>query len=194
MKTKGKLYFAYGSNMNLNQMVFRCPDAQVVDTRPVGGIPPRFRMNGGGHGVATILPDGQLCRWRPLAYLERDEQSLDLHEGFPRLYGKEPVTVVDPDGQKGSHGLYHEQPLQGRPRTAPKSSGGHPQWLPTEWDRNRFLFWKRSGSTQRDTHHKVIPEKSPARKWRGTINCFLAPVGLRFSSPLFFILPKRRLL
>ena len=26
------LYFAYGSNMNLNQMAFRCPDAEVVDT------------------------------------------------------------------------------------------------------------------------------------------------------------------
>lgn len=25
-----KLYFAYGSNINLNQMAFRCPAAQVV--------------------------------------------------------------------------------------------------------------------------------------------------------------------
>lgn len=25
------LYFAYGSNMNLNQMAFRCPDAEVVE-------------------------------------------------------------------------------------------------------------------------------------------------------------------
>ena len=25
------VYFAYGSNMNLNQMAFRCPDAEVVD-------------------------------------------------------------------------------------------------------------------------------------------------------------------
>ena len=27
---KEKLYFAYGSNMNLDQMEFRCPDAKVV--------------------------------------------------------------------------------------------------------------------------------------------------------------------
>ena len=32
MNTEEKLYFAYGSNMNLNQMAFRCPDAEVVDT------------------------------------------------------------------------------------------------------------------------------------------------------------------
>ena len=87
--------------MNLNQMAFRCPDAQVVDTVRLEGYRLAFRMNGGGHGVATILPepgsfvDGVL--WR---ISERDEQSLDHYEGFPRLYGKEPVTVVDPDGLK----------------------------------------------------------------------------------------------
>ena len=26
----GKLYFAYGSNINLDQMTYRCPDAQAV--------------------------------------------------------------------------------------------------------------------------------------------------------------------
>ena len=87
--------------MNLNQMAFRCPDAQVVDTVRLEGYRLAFCMNGGGHGVATILPepdsfvDGVL--WR---ISERDEQSLDLYEGFPRLYGKESVTVVDPDGLK----------------------------------------------------------------------------------------------
>lgn len=55
--------------MNLNQMAFRCPDAQVVDTVRLEGYRLAFRMNGGGHGVATILPEaGQLCGWRPLAH------------------------------------------------------------------------------------------------------------------------------
>lgn len=61
------LYFAYGSNMNLNQMAFRCPDAEVVDTVRLEGYRLAFCMNGGGNGVATILPeegsyvDGVLC-------------------------------------------------------------------------------------------------------------------------------------
>ena len=42
--------------MNLNQMAFRCPDAQVVDTVRLEGYRLAFCMNGGGHGVATILP------------------------------------------------------------------------------------------------------------------------------------------
>jgi hypothetical protein len=93
------LYFAYGSNMNLNQMAFRCPDAEVVDTVRLEGYRLAFRTNGGGNGVATILPepdsfvDGVL--WR---ISERDEQHLDHYEGFPFLYGKEPVTVTDQDG------------------------------------------------------------------------------------------------
>ncbi len=95
------LYFAYGSNMNLNQMAFRCPDAQVVDTVRLEGYRLAFCMNGGGNGVATILPepdsfvDGVL--WR---ISERDEQNLDHYEGFPRLYGKESVLVTDQEGLK----------------------------------------------------------------------------------------------
>lgn len=56
---EGKLYFAYGSNINLDQMAQRCPDAQVV-------------------GPVT----------------------LENYEGYPRLYGKEPVTVRDREGQE----------------------------------------------------------------------------------------------
>lgn len=75
IKTKEKLYFAYGSNMNLNQMAFRCPDAEVVESVRLEGYRLAFRTNGGGNGVATILPeegsyvDGVL--WR---ISERDEQ------------------------------------------------------------------------------------------------------------------------
>ena len=49
------LYFAYGSNMNVNQMAFRCPDAEVVDTVRLEGYRLAFCMNGGGNGVATIF-------------------------------------------------------------------------------------------------------------------------------------------
>ena len=41
------LYFAYGSNMNLNQMAFRCPDAEVVDTVRLEGYRLAFCMAAG---------------------------------------------------------------------------------------------------------------------------------------------------
>ena len=101
MKIKEKLYFAYGSNMNTNQMAFRCPDAQVIDTVRLENYRLAFRSNGGGKGVATILPeqgsfvDGVLWQISP-----KDEQSLDYYEGFPVLYGKETVSVRTSDGKQ----------------------------------------------------------------------------------------------
>ena len=35
--TKNRLYIAYGSNLNLPQMAFRCPTAKVVGTSEVKG-------------------------------------------------------------------------------------------------------------------------------------------------------------
>ena len=125
-----------------------------------------FCMNGGGHGVATILPepdsfvDGVL--WR---ISERDEQSLDLYEGFPRLYGKEPVTVVDPDGLKREVMAYTmNSPYKDAPA------------LPSQSYLSGILHGCRQNGietasileavwlTQRDTHHKAIPRKKPRQK------------------------------
>ena len=86
-------YFAYGSNMNLDQMARRCPDAEVVGAVRLDGYRLAFA------GVATILPDpgshvdGVL--WEISA---EDEKRLDFYEGFPRLYGKETITVTDKAG------------------------------------------------------------------------------------------------
>ncbi len=52
-----KMYFAYGSNMNLEQMASRCPDARVLGNVRLEGYRLTFRMNGGHRGVATVLPE-----------------------------------------------------------------------------------------------------------------------------------------
>lgn len=95
------LYFAYGSNMDLNQMAFRCPDAEVLETVRLEGYRLAFRSNGGNRGVATILPDpdshvdGVLWEISP-----EDERNLNFYEGFPRLYGKRTLTVVNRLGKE----------------------------------------------------------------------------------------------
>ena len=152
--------------MNLNQMAFRCPDAQVVDTVRLEGYRLAFRMNGGGHGVATILPeagsfvDGVL--WR---ISEQDEQSLDHYEGFPRLYGKEPVTVVDPDGLKREVMAYTmNSPYKDVPALPSKSylegilNGCRQNGIETA------SILEAVWLTQQDTHHKAIPRKKPRQK------------------------------
>ena len=44
------LYFAYGSNINLDQMQYRCPDATVYGQAVLDNYDLRFR----GSGVATV--------------------------------------------------------------------------------------------------------------------------------------------
>ncbi len=48
----GKLYFAYGSNINLDQMAQRCPEAEVVGPVTLPDHELLFRYS----GVATIRP------------------------------------------------------------------------------------------------------------------------------------------
>ena len=85
--------------MNLNQMAFRCPDAEVVEPVRLEGYCLAFRMSGGGNGVATILPkEGSSLEGVLWRISKRDEQRLDRYEGFPYLYGKEAVTVITLDG------------------------------------------------------------------------------------------------
>ena len=96
---------------------------------------------------------------------ERDEQSLDLYEGFPRLYGKEPVTVVDPDGLKREVMAYTmNSPYKDVPALPSKSylegilNGCRQNGIETA------SILEAVWLTQRDTHHKVIPRKKPRRK------------------------------
>ena len=96
---------------------------------------------------------------------ERDEQSLDLYEGFPRLYGKEPVTVVDPDGLKREVMAYTmNSPYKDVPALPSKSylegilNGCRQNGIETA------SILEAVWLTQRDTHHKVLPRKKPRQK------------------------------
>ena len=91
--SKTRLYIAYGSNLNLPQMKYRCPTAKVVGAGEVKGYELLFR--GGSRGaVATIEPlEGSsvpvlLWKIRP-----QDELALDRYEGYPNFYRKEMMEV-----------------------------------------------------------------------------------------------------
>lgn len=89
-----KIYVAYGSNLNIEQMAHRCPTAKVMGAAKLKGYALTFRgMNGGA--VANIEPDvtGEVpvLLWELQA---SDEQALDRYEGFPVLYRKEMVAIT----------------------------------------------------------------------------------------------------
>ena len=81
---KKQLYIAYGSNINLEQMAFRCPHSRVVGTSEIKDYELEFR------GVATIVPKENASV--PVLIWELDEQdlpTLNRYEGWPRLYRQE---------------------------------------------------------------------------------------------------------
>lgn len=96
---KETYYFAYGSNMNLNQMAYRCPAASVVEPVYLEGYRLAFCGRGRGSGVATILTEeGSRVEGVLWKITQECEKSLDFYEGYPHLYGKETVCVQGKDG------------------------------------------------------------------------------------------------
>lgn len=87
MKNK-KYYIAYGSNLSVEQMAYRCPDAKIAGQAVLAGWELLFR------GCATIAPNPKkntpVLVWE---ISERDEGNLDLYEGYPNYYRKEVLNI-----------------------------------------------------------------------------------------------------
>lgn len=91
-KNTNKLYIAYGSNLNIEQMGQRCPYAVSLGTTMLEGY--RLMFRGSGNAVATVEPMVDRCV--PVLVWEitpRCEEALDRYEGWPRLYRKESLTI-----------------------------------------------------------------------------------------------------
>lgn len=89
-----KLYIAYGSNMDAEQMKHRCPTARLFGNSAVENY--RLLFKGSKTGVyATIEPMEQ--RQVPVLVWEigdRDERNLDRYEGYPSFYYKKEMEIV----------------------------------------------------------------------------------------------------
>jgi cation transport regulator ChaC len=91
------LYFAYGSNLLLAQMMRRCPSAEVVGRAWLPNHRLAFRGWSGGWGgaVATVVPD-EGSAVAGVVYRIRDDVDvdwLDYFEGCPTVYRCERVRV-----------------------------------------------------------------------------------------------------
>ena len=95
------LYFAYGSNINLNQMAVRCPDAKVVEPAVLENYELLFRGNAHGYGVATIrFKEGSQVHGLLWRLTPECEQNLDTYEAYPQLYDKQKVPLRTKSGKQ----------------------------------------------------------------------------------------------
>lgn len=90
-------YVAYGSNMNLEQMAYRCPTAKVVGVSMLHDYELNFK---GRMWNCHATIDPKKGSEVPVVIWEIDgecEKSLDWYEGFPSYYRKETVKVDGED-------------------------------------------------------------------------------------------------
>ena len=89
------LYVAYGSNMNLEQMAFRCPNSKIVGNGKLHGWKLLFNVHADIIEVENeIVP---VVVWN---IANEDWRMLDMYEGYPSYYVKEIVNVVLDNGKK----------------------------------------------------------------------------------------------
>lgn len=101
-----KLYIAYGSNLNVEQMKHRCPTAIPAGTGVLENCALDFRRMS-SMAFATIHPEKD--SYVPVAFWEIDEaaeQALDIYEGYPRFYYKQTFPMAGADNQKREAMVY----------------------------------------------------------------------------------------
>ena len=119
-KMKNRIYVAYGSNMDLGQMRFRCPTAELLGTGLLEGWRLMFKGSKTGAYATIEKEKGQkvpVLLWR---ITEADEASLDRYEGFPSFYYKRTINVTKTDANGIRCGLtrgmayimHEERPLE----------------------------------------------------------------------------------
>lgn len=80
-----KYYLAYGSNLNKEQMAYRCPGAEPIGAAVIRDYELVFRR-----GFLTIEPKkGEVVPVGIWRISDENEKALDRYEGFPKFYRKE---------------------------------------------------------------------------------------------------------
>ena len=95
-----RYYLAYGSNLNVRQMKWRCPTAKAVGTAIIKDYELLFKGSKSG-AYLTIEP--KVRAEVPVAVWSvepNDELNLDRYEGYPTFYYKKHLYVTSEDGRR----------------------------------------------------------------------------------------------
>lgn len=90
---KKRYYLAYGSNLNVRQMLMRCPNARIIGTAVIKDY--RLMFKGSQTGSYLTIEPEEGCTvpvgvWEVSA---DDERALDRYEGFPNFYYKKELNL-----------------------------------------------------------------------------------------------------
>lgn len=112
-----KLYIAYGSNMDIEQMAFRCPSAKLIGISEISGYELLFK--GSKSGSYATIEKNKNSKVPVLVWeiTELEERNLDCYEGYPSFYYKKNIILpIDGKSREAMAYIMDEKRLYGQPR------------------------------------------------------------------------------
>ena len=95
---KKRYYLAYGSNLNVHQMMYRCPTARIIGTAVIPDYQLLFKGSKTGSYLTIEPKEGSSVPVAVWSVENLDERRLDAYEGYPRFYYKKemrlPITGI----------------------------------------------------------------------------------------------------
>lgn len=91
-------YVAYGSNLNVTQMRYRCPESTVYTSGVIKDYQLLFKGSFSSNYLTIEPKEGSEVPVVIWEVSEQDELNLDRYEGFPRFYRKETIPVSTAGG------------------------------------------------------------------------------------------------
>ena len=89
-----KYYLAYGSNLNVAQMRWRCPDARALGTATIEDYRLLFKGSKTGSYLTIEAKEGAQVPVAVWEVSDEDEKRLDRYEGFPTFYYKKELEIT----------------------------------------------------------------------------------------------------
>lgn len=91
---KKRYYLAYGSNLNMAQMAYRCPGAVPLGTAEIKDFRLLFKGSRSGSYLTIEKSEGFTVPVGVWAVTEADEARLDRYEGYPAFYYKTEMDIA----------------------------------------------------------------------------------------------------
>ena len=118
---KKKYYLAYGSNLNVRQMRYRCPTAKPIGITAIPDYELLYKGSKTGSYLTIEKKKGSLVPIVVWEVTAADEKRLDAYEGYPNFYYKKemklPVGLANGKTKKLTAFIYimHEERELGCP-------------------------------------------------------------------------------
>lgn len=90
---KKRYYIAYGSNLNIRQMRYRCPGAKPIGISAIPDYELLYKGSKTGAYLTIEPKNGSLVPIAVWAVTADDEKRLDIYEGCPNFYYKKEIRL-----------------------------------------------------------------------------------------------------